>query len=281
MSVFADQLLLQFLQENFVTNLLTDQLGLASLFNLTYEAEEIDLKQIALTGVQRKEFELPAFETIRTSGINERIMPAAERVKVDRAQPRYGRLAWVDVFLDVLLATKVESKAAPIERITEQSLLDKLGGVTSMADLKNKLAALYPPSVVDAFFKKLRITSVEDFKRRPTLFLEFIYQTPPPFDPNDPQNARNFRLNVCVQFQPELKIGEALQAAKLCRSILENERDFAQIFDGGEIDRPYAFVVIFADSVITDNAIPNLTAAQIKANIKSLFQAERMLVHFV
>jgi len=281
MSVFSDQLLLRFLQDNFVQDLLTNQLGLADLFNLTYEVEDIDLKQIALAGVERKEFESPAFETIRTSGINERIVPAAERFKIDRAQPRYGRLAWVDVFLDVLLATKVESKATPIDSVTGQSLIDKLGGVASMADLKNKLAALYPPSVVDAFFKQLRITSVDDFKSRPTLFLEFIYQAPPPFDPNDLRNARNFRLNVCVQFQPELKIGEALQAAKLCRSILENEHNFAQTFDGGEIDRPYAFVVIFADSAITDNALPNLTAAQIKANIKSLFQAERMLAHFV
>jgi len=207
-------------------------------------------------------------------------MPTAERVKVDRAQPRYGRLAWVDVFLDVLLATKVESKAMAIETITAQSLLEKLGGVVSMQDLKNKLAALYPASVVDAFFKKLRITSVGDFKKHPTLFLEFVYKAPPPFDPADPQNSRSFRLNVCVQFQPELKISEALQAAKLCRSILENERDFAQTFNGGDIDTPYAFVVIFADSAVVDGGLPNLTAAQIKTNIKSLFLAERMLAHF-
>ncbi len=280
MSAFADQLLLQFLQDNFVLDLLTNQLGLSSLFNVTYETQDIDLKEIALAGVQRKEFEVPAFETIRTSGIDERIMPTAERVKVDRAQPRYGRLAWVDVFLDVALSTKVESKAMPIERITAQSLLGKLGGVTSIPDLRNKLAALYPPSVVDAFFAQLRITSVEYFKSHPTLFLEFIYKAPLPFDPNDPANNRIFPLNVCVQFQPELKISEALQAAKLCRSILENERDFVQTFDGGEIDTPYAFVVIFADSTVVDNALPGLTAAQIKANIKSLFQTERMLAHF-
>src|SRR5262249_990078 len=111
MSVFSDQLLLRFLQDSFVQDLLANQLGLTALFSLTDEVEDVDLNQIALVGVERKEFESPTFETIRTSGIDERIMPAAERVKVDRAQPRYGRLAWVDVFLDVLLATKVESKA--------------------------------------------------------------------------------------------------------------------------------------------------------------------------
>jgi hypothetical protein len=223
---------------------------------------------------------MPAFETIRTNGTDERIMPSAERVKVDRAQPRYGRLAWVDIFLDVLLATKVESKKMQIESITSENLLEKLGGVTSMADLKNKLSALYPQSIVDAFFKQLRITSVADFRSRPNLFLEFVFKAAPPFDPNDPQNARDFSLNVCVQFQPELKIGEALQSAKLCRSILENERDFTQTFNGGDIDTPYAFVVIFADSAVQNGGLPNLTPAQLRAGIKSLFQAERILAHF-
>jgi len=74
-----------------------------------------------------------------------------------------------------------------------------------------------------------------------------------------------------VQFQPELKISEALQSAKLCRSILENERDFAQTFNGGDIETPYAFVVIFADSAIQDNVVANLTRAQLKSGIKSLF----------
>lgn len=281
MSTFADQMLIRFLEDSFVKDLVTNQLGLSTLLNLIYKLEDIELEQIELAGVQRREFEFPAFETIRTSGIDERIMPTAERVKVDRSQPRYGRLVWVDVLLDVLVSTKVASKRMPIEKITAQDLLEKLGGVTSMVDLRNKLAALYPPSVVDAFFNQLRISSLDDFKSRPTLFLEFIYQAPLPFDPNDPKNARNYKLNVYVQFQAELKIGEALQTAKLCRSILENEKDFMQAFDDGEINTPYAFVVIFADSAVVDGALPNLTAAQIKTGIRSLFQTERMVAHFV
>jgi hypothetical protein len=280
MSAFGDQLLLRFLQDGFVDDLLTKQLGLPALFKLTYQMNDIDLKEIALGGVSLRQFQMPAFETIRTSGIDEQIMPSSERVKVDRSQPRYGRLAWVDVFMDVLLATKVQSTRMPIESVTAQNLLDKLGGVASIPDLKAKLAVLYPPSVIEAFFKQLRISSVDDFKNRPALFLEFVYQAPLPFEPSEPQNARNFRVNVCVQFQPELKIGEALQAAKLCRSILENERDFADTFDGGEITTPYVFVIIFPDSAAVDNAIPGLDASQIRSSIQDLFTAERMIAHF-
>ncbi len=280
MSGFADQLLLRFLDNSFVNDLLTNKVGLADLFNTTYEVETIDVRQLDLASVQRKEFVFPAFETIRTSGTDERIIPATERVKVDRTQPRRGRLAWIDVFLSVLVATKVQSKKMPIESITTKNLLDKIGGASSIAELKTKLGALYPPSVVDAFFKKTRITSVDDFKSRPTLFLEFAYKAPPPFDPADPANARDFNLNVCVQFQPELKINEALQTAKLSRSILENEYDSVSSQDGVEINTPFAFVVIFADALVVDGAVPNLTAAQIRTGIKDLFKGEHMLAHF-
>lgn len=282
MSTFVDQMLLKFLDNSKVTELLTN-LQPKTLFNHTYEVQNIvlpDPQEITLERIDRREFQMPAFETIRTSGMEERIVPTPERVKVDRAQPRYGRLAWVDVFLEVLLSTKVHDKGAPIEKITTQNLIEKLGGVDSIAELRTKLEALYLQIIVDAFFKEFRITTVEEFKRRGNLFLEFIYKTPPPYDPDDPKNVRKFPINVCVQLQPELKIAESLQAAKLCRSILENEKNFAETFEGGEIKKPYVFVVIFPNDAVVDDAIPGFTADQIKESIKNLFEAESMLAHF-
>jgi len=281
MSSFADQMSIRFLQDNFVEDLLKNQLGLSTLFNLTYEFDDIELKEIDLTGIQRRQFQVPAFETIRTIGTEERILPTPERVKVNHEQSRYGRLSWVEVFLEVLLSTKVHSKGAPIEKITTKNLLTKIGGASSIADLKNKLKALYPDSVVDAFFKKFRISTLEEFKRRGNLFMEFIYKTPPPYNPNDPQNTRSFNVNVCVKFLAEFKIAETLQEAKLCRSILENEKNFAETFDGGEVKMPYVFLGIFPDGIIKDNAIPGMNAAQIKTSIKARFSAENMIAHFV
>ena len=63
-SAFADQLLLQFLDNNFVQDLLTNKLGLAALFNTTVVMGTIDLRQLDLAAVQRREFVVPAFETI-------------------------------------------------------------------------------------------------------------------------------------------------------------------------------------------------------------------------
>jgi hypothetical protein len=84
-----------------------------------------------------------------------------------------------------------------------------------------------------------------------------------------------------VKFQPELNVAEALQTAKLCRSILENERDFAKSFEGVEVKMPYVFVTIFPESVAVDNAIPGLNANQIKQGVQDLFTAEGMLARFL
>src|SRR5262249_39825994 len=144
---------------------------------------------------------VPVRETIHTRGTDEKIVPTTERIKVERTWPRRGRLDWVDVFLDARLNVQMASKASPIDHITTRTLLDKVGPVATLADLKAKLGLLFAPSVVDAIFAQLRITSLEEFQKQPALFLEFVYKPPPPFDPLDAANTRVFPLNVCIQVQ--------------------------------------------------------------------------------
>jgi hypothetical protein len=281
MSKFSDQMLLGFLQDTFVEEFLQNQLGLLILFNLTYEPENIELHDVTLAQVERRQFQIPVFETIYTTGTEERILPTPERIQINRQHPRFGRLDWVEVFLEVVLSVKVHQQGASIERVTTRDLIEELEGVDSLAQLRTKLGERYSESIVEAFFKKLKINTLEEFKQKGNLFLETLFQTPPPFDPDDPKNLRNFRVNVCVKFQPELKVAEALQTAKLCRSILENERDFAKSFEGVEVKMPYVFVTIFPESVAVDNAIPGLNATQIKQGVQDLFAAEGMLARFL
>lgn len=280
MSGFADLLLLQFQQPAFVTDFLTNQLGLDALFAATYTAEDIAAHSLKVVAISKLESEMPAFETIRQRGMNEKINPGSEWVKVDRSYYRMGRLSWVDVYLDVLLGSDVESTAMPIESITSQDLMAALGPVNSLNDIRTKLATMYAPSVVDAFFQQLRILTFEDFTREPGLFLKFVYGAPAPFTPGDPNNAKLFRVNVCVQIQTTLAVSEALQGAKLCRGILENDNEYKRTFDGGEIANPFALVAVFPDSLVVDNAIGTLTAADIRTGIKQLFTSEGMFAHF-
>jgi hypothetical protein len=280
MSTLTDKFLLRFLDNVFIKDFLENQLGLASLFNQTYAVNDIEIKELAFTQLRNRQFQVPVFETIRTSGTEERIAPTHERVKVDHAQPRYGRLVWVDVLMEVALTAKVYDKGAAVDRITTRNLIDVLGGVSSMTDLITKLATLYPQSIVNAFFTELNIKSIEDFKRRGNVMMDFFYKAPPPYDPNNPQNVRSYTINVCVQLQPDVGVADALQKAKLSRSILENERDFVGNIDGGEIVTPYAFVISIPDSQVKNESLPGMKIADIKAGLKALFAEEKILAHF-
>jgi hypothetical protein len=238
-----------------------------------YNIKNIKIREIDLAGLENRQFLMPIFETIYITGTKEQIRPTSELDQINYAQRRQGRLAWVEVFLKVLLSTKVEVKSTPIESIRTKSLVEELGGVNSLEQLKTKLQAKYSESVVEAFFQKLRISSLEEFQQKESLFLEIIYKNPPPFDPNDPKNIRIFPINLCIKFQEELKLAEALQAAKLGRSILENEKNFRDVWEGEEIKNQYIFVTIFPDSLTSD--------AQMKNKIKEIFIAENMLAHFL
>jgi hypothetical protein len=279
MSIFTDQMSIRFLRDDFITTLLND-IGLLTLFNIIYSVEKIAVREITLGSILSRRFQVPAFEAIRTSGVDERLTSSPERIKIDRVQPRYGRLAWTDIFLELLLNVKAQSTAGPIDKITVKHLLDELGAVNTIPQLRAALTAKYSTSVVDAYFKKTRITTIEDFKRRGNLFVEFVSKQPAPFDPDDPANSRTFRANVCVQCQAEAKIVEALQSSKLCRTILEGETSSAEDLDEVEVKTPFAFVVIFPDASVGDNFFPGLTAAQSKTSVKSIFAAENMLAHF-
>lgn len=278
---FTDQLMVKFLDATFVDDLLTNELGIANLFAVTYATDDIDVKNIALDAVERMQFAMPAFETLRTSGVRERIVPPSERWQTSRLQSRAGRLEWVTVFLKLRLAATVQALQAGLDKVTVTRLIEELGGVTSIADLRTKLLARYPQSVVDAFFAKLRITTFDDFVKRGNLYVEFVFKQPPAFKANDPANARIFRLNVCVQVHAALDVGDALRTAKLCRSILANEHDFAEQYEGGEIKEPYVFVALFPESVAVADAITGLTAAQVQTKVKNIFANEAMLAHFV
>lgn len=280
MSAFGDLMTLQFLQDAFVTDFLTTKVGLPAIFNAAYNLTDLQLHDLTLASVDRKTFQSPTFESIRITGTHERITPTMERSQIERSMRRYGRLVWVEVQLDLTLATKVQQLAMPIDSIRTANLIEDLGGVTSLADLRTKLQTRYSPSVVDAMFKALRISTLGDFQERMNLLVQLFFKPAPAFDPADPASSRVFPVTVCVKFQADLNISDALQAAKLCRAVMEKETDFNPSQDGAEIKTPYVIVTVYPNSVVKDNAIPGLTAAQITSSVQTLFTAEGMVANF-
>lgn len=280
MSAFADQMSLQFLQDTFVSDFLTNQIGLEEIFNAAYDLTDLQLQDLSLASVDQKIFQAPTFESIRIVGSHERIVPTSERSQMERSMKRFGRLVWADVQLNLSLATKVQSTVMPIDSIRTANLIEDLGGVASLDDLRTKLLTRYAPSVVDAMFDALRISSIEDFEERMNLLVQLFFKAAPAFDPTDPNSSRVFPVTVCVKFQPDLSVSDALQAAKLCRSVMERETDFNPSPDGADFKTPYVIVTVYPDSVVKDNAIPGLTAAQIRSEVQSLFTSERMAAVF-
>ena len=279
MSGFVDSILLRFAQDAFVTNLLNG-LGLTAIFNATFDATDIALQSVALGPLSARSYKVPTFETVRSNGTDERISPDAQRVQKERVMPRSGRLEWVDVAFDAVLNTKVQTLVAPLQSVTSQTLEQKLGGISSIAELRTKLLALYAPSIVDALFAELKISTFDDFERQRHLFIELIGAAPPPFDPNDPAAARDFTVSVAVKIVDGFDVAGALQAAKLCRSILEHE-SIRDPLAGVERTVPYALITIFADAAVTDASLPGLTAAQAKTAVGALFAGEQMFAQFI
>lgn len=280
MSGFADQTMMRFLDDAFALDFLVTRIGASALFNAVYNPVDFNLQSVAVSKVVSREFESPTFETVRSTGSDEKITPTSERVMLERSTKNQGRLVWVDVALAAILAAKVESTVLAPESVVTRDLLTELGGAATIAELRTKLLARYTQSQLDAIFAKLHITTIDEFKERMNLFVQFTYKAPPAFDPADPAASKSFPLNVCVKFQPELNVADALQNAKLCRAVRASESNCKEEIQGAEVKTPFAFVTVFPDSVAADDAIPGMTAAQIKTSVQSLFAAEQMLAHF-
>jgi hypothetical protein len=277
---FSDRMALEFLSDAFVTTLLEAHLGLSTLFFIAYDPGDLDVQSVELAGLRGRQIGLPVFATARVNGIQERTLPTPERTHVTETRPRHGRPEWVDVRLDVLVAVQVDDRSAPIEEVRVVDLAGELAGVSSMEELRGVLEGHFPSGTIDAVLERLRVESVEDFSRSERMVVDFLFREPPPFDASAPESSRVFPLTVCVLFHSDLKVRDALRTAKLCREILEKEHDYPEAVGGATVHRPYAFVVLFPDSLVRNNAIQGLTAAQIRARVRELFAAEEMLAHF-
>jgi hypothetical protein len=280
MSIFVDSTILRFSQESFVIDIMTNGLGLTSLFNMMFTSTDMALQSVTLGPISARSYKVPAFETIRSIGTDERISPDSQRVRKERRLARFGRLDWVDVAFDAVLSTKMQMLVGPLQTVTVQTLEQKLGGVASLDDLRTKLLTLYAPAVVDDIFARLRISTFEDFTRQRHLFITLVGAAPVAFNPADPAADRDLTISLRVKIADGFDVAGALQSAKLCRSILENEA-VPDTLDGIERSIPFTFVTIFSSAALTDTSLPGMTAVQAKAAVQALFNAEKMFAQFI
>jgi hypothetical protein len=275
----VDATLLKLQQDAFIGSVVA-AIGPQALFDVLYVASDVDVHQITVGSVIDREFAMPVFENIRALGTNERITPDSQRVKVDRTLYHYGRLAWVDALVPVMLNLKVGAATGPIQSITVETLEAKLGGYASINELRTKLSAMYAPSVVDALFGQLQITTIEDFNRTVHLFVQIVGAPPAPYDPNAPGSDLDVTANLCFKIDETFDLRASLEDAKLTRSILSS--DAAHSTPSGLLQNlPYAFVTIFPDGSVTDTTVAGSTASQTKSAVQALFSSEQMFAYFL
>jgi hypothetical protein len=280
MSAFVDSTLLSFSRDAFVSDVLTNGLGLQTIFAASFSAIDIEPQGVQLDSVGARSFKVPAYETVRSNGTEERILPDAQRVRTERVLPRFGRLDWVDVAFDAVLAVQVQQLNGNLQSVASRSLVDKLGGIASIADLQTKLAAIYPQVMVDDIFKTLRITTLADFMRKQHLFVDIAASAPPPFDPQDPAATRPFTVPMRVKIADGFDVAAALQSAKLCSSILQSTA-IPDDIDGVDKKSAYAFVTVFDSTAVDAAPIPGFTTDQAKDAVRALFASELMFAHFI
>jgi hypothetical protein len=209
MSAFIDSTLLRFTQDTFVQPLLT-AIGPSTLLSAMYNPVDIAFDAVTLGPIVSRAYKVAVFETVRIHGTDERILPDMQRVLRDRAVPRFGRLDWIDVSLKVQLSVQTHATVAPLQSISVDSLESKVGGITSLDDLKTKLLTLYAPSVVDDLFTKLKISTFDDFAQQKHLFVELVGSALPPPNPADSANNRDFIVHVCVKIQDGFDVAGSL-----------------------------------------------------------------------
>jgi hypothetical protein len=280
MTVFVDSTLLKFTSDPFVTSMLNG-VGLTTILNSALSTTDFTVQSVALGNLAPRTYKVPAFQSIRVSGADERVLPDLQRTISERVLSRQGRMDWIDVAFDAVLSAKVQTLIGPLQSVSVEMLEQQIGQVATLDDLRAKLTTIFvAPSIVDALFDELRITTLDDFERRRHLFVQLVGAAPPTFDPNDPAAARNYTVSLCVKIADGFDVGAALQSAKLCRNFLESD---AAISGAITVDRPtpYTFITLFADSAVTDASLPGMTAVQAKTAVQTLFSGEKMFAQFV
>lgn len=280
MATLTDRLTLSLLDDAFVSNLLANQIGLARLFRLGWELEAGTVHELAIARLGDRQFQLPVFQSVRTRGTEERLAPNPERIRVDYEQPRHGRLEFVDALVPIDLDAVVEDRATPVRQITAQDLLTELGNPATLPDLRAALTARYGADVTGRLLDALHVVSIEELRGR-GLTLTIESEPAPPFDLLDPANRRRFPLTLCLSVVPQLEPAAALREAKVRRVLISEQQPAADEVAGAELLQPYVFLVLFPDSAAVDNAIPGLTAAEIRTQVRDLFAREEMVAHFL
>jgi hypothetical protein len=272
MSLFVDQAVLRFSAPARLIELLAPagdptHIRLRSLLDAMYDLPFATLHDVFDVEVRRIELQRPLFSPDRTHGNWTQTIPSHIRTDVVYESLNDAEPVWLDISAEVSLTLVLEVDANEVEsiltrQIDEFNTLDEFRAHFRFIDL-------------DAFMANHGFTTVEELRKQyHYLLTEIRLRTPEPFNPDDPANQHRYSLNLVVLIRDTIDVAAALRDVKLAQNILKRALTYRREVDEAEVRTPYAPLIIFPESALTDLPFS-------ADDLQSLFAAERILVLFV
>jgi len=216
MTAFADQLMIRYMDPVNVDALLvpqgdTTRQRAQALLESVYEPRLLTVQSVDSITVTGKNFQVPVVEPMSVNGTWEKVIPQSERSLVSFDLPAIAQTNWIDMELETTVSVRVSANSAlldsviseDVSELSEQNFLAKF----QFLDLVGLMTAAGVSS-----YQELQA----DFPR----LYHLHYAAPPPYNPNDPNAQRTYKLRVSVLFFSTLDLQGALrQVAQSSRAM--------------------------------------------------------------
>jgi len=269
-AAFADGLMVKYADDASVAALLVpngdaESARVRRLLGAVYSFPFVSIRAIDEVKVLGKDFQVPLAAPVELRGTLDRPADPAQRTQVVLSSWQLGVPEWIGMELDLRVTAKVEVTSGVAERILSEDLSD----VDTLDEFKTRFDIIDVP----AFMAEAGVETLAELKAKLPRKFRMLFAQPPAFDPNDPQFQRQFRLAVCVLFEPILDLEASLRAVRGARALADAGRPYVAELDGAEVRSPAAWMIVYPRSALS----PQLPS---ESQIEGLFASADVVAAF-
>jgi hypothetical protein len=260
MTVFADQLMIRYMDLATVDLLLVPQGDTTmqraqALLASVYEPRLLTVQSVDTITVTAKSFQVPIVEPMTVSGTWERVIPQSERSLISFSLPAIAQTDWIDMARETTVSVRVSGNSEPLNMVTSEDVSE-----LSEQDFLAKFQFLDLASLMTA----ARVSTYQELQADFPRLYHLHCAAPPPYNPNDPNAKRTYRLRVYVVFFSTLNVQGALRQVPQSRRAMDAVWPQPSENEGGDLLAAGAWIGVFPTSVF-DPATTSITQADVSA----------------
>jgi hypothetical protein len=215
------------------------------LLNAMYDLAFADLRRVMSLQIAHVEAQRPLFPTRHLRGMWTQTMPAYTRTDIVENQVALVTPLWLDLVVEVQLVLALQIDPVGLELVFQR----QLDTFATLAEVEEHF------KLVDmkATLQRFQVESLDELREQArTIMFELRGKAPAdgPFDPENPANQRQYRLDLAILLRETLDVVGALRDARLVREILGRTSTFSDETPDGSVRAPYVPVLIFPRSVL-------------------------------